>query len=204
MSDDRQPASLSVLQDWVTALPLQQQAVLIMACRGPDGYPKYHPSKHVVRAARGCVLLAAYYGRPLRVGESADTFMDMSYVGHPEDEPWRAVVRQWAEVEDGLPLHFYQHAMQAANILRFQHPDSLVAGRWEQLYLHCCAYLHVPPESRAKFEARLNDWDRRAWGDDTHAPQVIAAAKADDLRVTAPVGDSPAECAEFVGGSRAG
>lgn len=177
-NEKREP--VRVLQSWIDHLPLQQQAVLLMACRGPDGYEKFHPCKDVVRALRGCVLMAAYYGRPLRIGEKADTYMDMGPIGGLENE-WTNVIRQWACVEDGLPIHFYQHMMQAANVLRFSHPEPLICGRWALFYYHCCDYLHVMPETEAGFRARLNDWGRKAWGDESHAPEVIAAAKNDDF-----------------------
>jgi hypothetical protein len=46
----------SVVRDWVAALSLMQQSVLLTAIRGPDGVPKYHPSKYIVRWYRRAVL----------------------------------------------------------------------------------------------------------------------------------------------------
>jgi hypothetical protein len=69
--------TLSVQPEWCRALPLQQQSVMLLAARGPDGVTKMHPCKGVVVAYRGCVLLAAKYGRELRFGERADSFMSL-------------------------------------------------------------------------------------------------------------------------------
>jgi hypothetical protein len=51
---------LSVVQSWVQALPLMQQTVLLTAIRGPDGSPKYGPTKMLVRWLRRCVLLGSF------------------------------------------------------------------------------------------------------------------------------------------------
>ena len=60
---------VSVLQDWLLDLPMQQQAVLLLACRGCDVVPKEHPSKPLVRLLRAYVMNAARVGRALRPGE---------------------------------------------------------------------------------------------------------------------------------------
>ena len=49
----------SVLQPWVTELPLMQQTVLLTAIRGPDGTPKYGNVKMLLRWYRRCVLFSA-------------------------------------------------------------------------------------------------------------------------------------------------
>jgi hypothetical protein len=38
--------------DWMDDLPMQQQSVVVLATRGPDGVAKHHPCKDVVRAYR--------------------------------------------------------------------------------------------------------------------------------------------------------
>lgn len=49
-----------VFQDWMLQLSMQQQSVLVLACRGPDGVGKFHPTKQVVARYRATVLKAAY------------------------------------------------------------------------------------------------------------------------------------------------
>lgn len=48
-----------VLQPWVGTLTLMQQTVLLTAIRGPDGVPKYGPTKMLLRWYRRCTLLSA-------------------------------------------------------------------------------------------------------------------------------------------------
>lgn len=49
----------SVLQPWVEDLTMMQQSVLLTTVRGPDGLPKYHCSKYLLRWYRRCILLSA-------------------------------------------------------------------------------------------------------------------------------------------------
>jgi len=44
-----------------------QQSVLLTAVRGPDGLPKYHSSKYLLRWYRRCILLSAMDGRVLEI-----------------------------------------------------------------------------------------------------------------------------------------
>ena len=50
---------MTVLQPWVSNLTLMQQTVLLTAIRGPDGVPKYGPTKMLLRWYRRCTLLSA-------------------------------------------------------------------------------------------------------------------------------------------------
>jgi hypothetical protein len=52
----------TLLPNWTGALSLQAQAVLVMALRGPDGFPKFHKSKDVLRRYRACLLRNAATG----------------------------------------------------------------------------------------------------------------------------------------------
>jgi hypothetical protein len=49
----------TVLQPWVNDLTFMQQTVLLTAVRGPDGVPKYGPTKMLLRWFRRCILLSA-------------------------------------------------------------------------------------------------------------------------------------------------
>lgn len=83
----------SVLQDWVQGLPMMQQTVLLTAVRGPDGLPKYHATKWVLRWYRRCILLSAMDGRvladPVEPNGGSFTGPSCTYK-HPDDE-----VRTW-------------------------------------------------------------------------------------------------------------
>ncbi len=39
--------SRSVFPEWMADLPMQQQSVMIIAVRGPDGVRKHHPCKAI-------------------------------------------------------------------------------------------------------------------------------------------------------------
>ena len=40
-----------VFPEWIFRLPMQQQSVLLLGSRGPDGVEKFHPCKDVTRAS---------------------------------------------------------------------------------------------------------------------------------------------------------
>jgi hypothetical protein len=65
----------SVQPPWCVELPLQQQSVLFLAGRGPDGLAKSHPCKAIHVAYRGTIFMAGKYGRMLEWGEKADSFL---------------------------------------------------------------------------------------------------------------------------------
>lgn len=161
--------SESVFPDWMATLPMQQQSVLVLAARGPDGVRKYHECKDVVRAYRATVLKAAYFGRSLAWGEGADGFMSMDVIA--DDLGWRnAVLRFFASVDE-LPHHYYLHLAHGAEILGYKHPDMRVRNAWRHFYEKCCDDMHVTPETEAEMERRLGDWGQAHW---CEAPNVQA------------------------------
>jgi len=164
----------SVLPDWMAELPLQQQSVLILATRGPDGVRKHHPCKHVVRALRACVLKAARYGRMLGPDEEGDTFMSTKPL--TSSFAWGDACDEFFNHVDELPHHYYLHLAHAAQILSIHYPQSYDALLWGDFYDRVCEDLHMAPESPEAMAARLNDWGRYAWDDE--APVVITGCVA--------------------------
>lgn len=147
---------MKLLPDWMEKLTLQQQAVLMLALRGPDGFAKHHPCKPLLRFYRALLIKDASLGRMLEDGEY-NSMMDM----RPMTEArWEHMLREFAEVEDSLPLHFYTHLMHAAQILAYKHPRVSVRYMWGEFYAQCCAYLHLPQESEVEMDKRLNDFGR--------------------------------------------
>jgi len=143
-------------------LTMQQQSVLVLACRGPDGIAKFHPTKQLVARYRATVLKAAYLGRPMRADEGDDTtFMTLMYLSNKIH--WDTMCREFFENVDSLPHHYYMHLMHGAQIAGYKHPDPLFSRRWSEFYLLCCHDLHLFPESEADMDKRLGDWDRRHW-----------------------------------------
>lgn len=152
--------NLSVIQEWVTdTLNYQQQTVLLMALRGPDGFPKRHTCKKALYFLRACVCKSAPHGRNMRADESLSAFMDYSPKDNARD--WGCIVEDFEACIDELPLHYFTHFMHAAQIMAYKHPDALVKSRWMYLYLACGKYLHMPVESVEALDKRLADFGRK-------------------------------------------
>lgn len=160
--------STSVQPEWARALRIQQQSVLFLAGRGPDGVAKVHPCKAVVIAYRATVFVAAKYGRSLRWGERADTFMSLDRFA--DDRCWDEDVRKFFEHHDELPKHYLAHLMHGAQILGYKHPEERFRNRWRDFYLALVDSLHLAPESEEQMDLRLGDWDRKFWKE-SHLPQ---------------------------------
>lgn len=151
----------SVQPDWCLSLPLQQQSVLLLAARGPDGIAKSHPCKDVQRAYRACVLIAAKYGRALNWGERADSFMSLDKF--QDEGEWAQVIADFFETADDLPHHFFMHLMHGAEILGYKHPDNRFRDRWLHFYIRCAKELHLYTETEEEMDVRLSDWQREHW-----------------------------------------
>jgi hypothetical protein len=149
---------------WVRHLTLQQQAVLALALRGPDGFPKFHPSKHILQYLRASIIKAAHLGRMLQPGEHIGSMMTLRGFDSPVfaggEMSWSIALREFKQVEDELPIHYYTHIMHAAQVLGYKHPLELFRQRWFSFYLSCCDYHHVPPEQEEDMDARLSDFGR--------------------------------------------
>jgi hypothetical protein len=159
--DKQYRQQVSVQPEWCRELPVQQQSVLFLAARGPDGIGKFHQCKHVQRAYRGTVLVAAYKGRELHWGEEGDTFMTLHRFG--DDEKWLLDLAEYFDHVDELPHHFVMHLMHGAEILGYQHPDYRFRDRWNAFYERCCHDMHVKSESLFELNQRLADGNRKEW-----------------------------------------
>ncbi len=151
-----------VFQDWLFDLTMQQQSVLVLACRGPDGIAKFHPTKLIVARYRATILKAAYLGRPMRVDEGDNTTF-MTLIGLSEDAAWMEMSKQFFEHIDEVQHHYYMHLMHGAQIAGYKHPHVLFRKRWHGFYLRSCHDLHVNPETEDQMDRRLSDWDQRFW-----------------------------------------
>lgn len=151
----------SVQPEWCRKLPLQQQSVLFLAARGPDGIDKTHPCKDVQRAYRGTVFRAGRYGRCLYWGERADSFMSLDLFG--QDLEWADIVKRFFLTVDSLPHHYLMHLLHGAQILGYKHPDEKFRKRWREFYERGVEDLHLHPETEEEMDARLADWERKEW-----------------------------------------
>jgi len=153
---------VSVFQDWIFDLSMQQQSVLVLPCRGPDGIAKFDPTKEIVTRYRATVLKAAYLGRPMMADEGDDTtFMTLRFFS--SDGVWVNIVKQYLDNIDSLPHHYSMHLMHGAQIAGYKHPHGLFRRRWNWFYLRACNDLHLYPETEAQMDKRLGDWDRKHW-----------------------------------------
>lgn len=154
--------NMQLLLPWLANLPLQQQAVLVMACRGFDGSVKHSAHKPLVRTLRAHVMLAAQYGRPWSLDDGFSSFMTLDYI--KDFESWRATVEAFMAEVDSYNTHALLHLVHAAQILGYKLPHLEYRKRWCDFYEYFCGeVLHSPPETCAFMDSRLNDWGQRDW-----------------------------------------
>lgn len=156
--------SVSVFQDWLLGLTMQQQSVLVLACRGPDGIAKFHPTKLITTRYRAAVLKQAYSGRAMHIddGVPGNTFMSLEQFSSKQH--WTTMVlKNFFNHVDELPHHYYMHLMHGAQILGYKHPESLFRSNWLQFYQTCCSDLHLNVETEEQMDTRLSDWNRAHW-----------------------------------------
>ncbi len=155
---------MNALQEWVTNLPIMQQSVLLCAIRGPDGMPKHHPCKPLLRWYRRCILISAFDKRPLLnpYERGGGSFTGPSYI-HDDYHDW-ATCKEMEEVVDNFlndrdeyNLHFFMHFVHAAEIIGYKHPDSTVAIWWNNLYVRMVHSLHLNIETKSEMDKRLGD-----------------------------------------------
>ena len=156
----------SVLQDWVFAIPLMQQTVLLAAIRGPDGLPKYGGVKMLLRWYRRCLLLSAMDGRVLDTpcGANGGSFTGPSFAH--DTEAWEGymdeVVSDYLKSLDGVPHHFQMHLLHAIEIVGYKHSDERIRVWWRRVYFRLVNEFHLPPETCEEMDARLGD-NRDGW-----------------------------------------
>lgn len=181
------PIMVSVQPLWCRYLTVQQQSVLLLATRGPDGAEKHHPCKDVQRAYRATVLVAAKYGRMIEYGEHVDNFMSLRSFGN--DIQWAAEVDNWFNNIDCIPHHFSMKLLHATEILGYMHPDERFRERWLAFYMRGVHELHLSPESELQLRMRLSDWRRADWPTVTimvsaDTSGFVEAIKENDQRIT--------------------
>lgn len=144
--------SQSVQPEWCTKLTLQQQSVLFLAARGPDGVEKFHPCKGIQKAYRACVLVPAKHSY-MNWGTVGDDFMDLSAFSNTS--VWAAQVKKFIDSLDSLPHHYLMHIMHGAQILGYKHPDERFRERWNTFYRKLCDNFHLNYESESEMDKRL-------------------------------------------------
>lgn len=142
----------SVLQDWVTNLPLRAQGTLLTAVRGCDDVPKL-PLDSTARQLTCSIRHTFMNPADVReVGIEPGAFFQEN---PPED---------WKASELGhYPQHWYSHVMHAAEIIGYCHPDFAVRIKWRTIYYKMAHSLHLNHETQEEMMLRLTE-DRIASG----------------------------------------
>lgn len=164
----------SVLQDWVTELPLMQQSVLLSAMRNADGVRKGHPQKGLVRWYRRCVVISAFDGRviynPWELGGGSYAGPSIPAVRKLTPDEWPGlmvpIVDAFIDARDEMNLHYFAHTMHAFQILGYKHPDDVIRRFWLHVYIRMVECLHLWPEDMEAMNLRLGDneagWQARS------------------------------------------
>jgi len=154
----------SVLQEWVQALPLMQQTVLLMAMRGPDGRSKLGAPNALLRWYRRCVLLSAFDGEvltdpyDLRGGHVTGPSLEVT-PGPPRNLmiAMEHHVVSYLKVLDAIPAQFQNDFRDAAMILGYRHPNVKISEFWRQFYRLLVQELNLMPETFEHMNKRLGD-----------------------------------------------
>lgn len=147
----------SVLQDWVTALPLRFQGTLLTSVRGCDDEPKtwtktgvaYSPGRRLTAFIRWCFMNPA---DPREVDSEEGAF----FMSAPPS-PFKP--SQFGH----LPQHWYSHAMHGLEVIAYHHPDDRVAAQAWNLYRAMVHNMHLNCELKDQQWTRLTE-DRVATG----------------------------------------
>ena len=86
---------MRLLAEWMDELTLQQQAVLVMACRGFDGTVKHSAHKPIVRTLRAHCLVAAKLGRLWKLKDGYSDFMTLDYI--QSNLHWNPIVQGFVD-----------------------------------------------------------------------------------------------------------
>lgn len=135
---------MSMLRNWVQALPLREQGVLLSGMRGCDLTPKVpldSPERQLVSYLRYVVCVPH--------DESEVGGAPGAYMQHDPPETW-------TPSEFGhYPQHWYAHIMHAFQVVGYRHPDQRTRDCAEVIYRRFVHSLHLRPESFDTMVARL-------------------------------------------------
>lgn len=161
----------SVLQEWTNYIPFMQQTVLLGIVRGPDGIPKYHPVKPVLRWYRRCLLLSALDGEVITnpYDGRGGSFTGPSFTAEASENPaeeWELYMvkpmNEFMQTMDEMPLHFWLHMMHAIEIMGYHHSNQRIRVWWREVYIRMVSAMHLYPEAKIDLNKRLGD-DRAGW-----------------------------------------
>lgn len=140
----------SVLQDWVTELPLREQGTLLTSVRGCDLEPKQwtatgfsdSPGRRITAWIRWCFMNPA---DPREV--------DIPGAFFQSKPPERFKPSEFGH----LPLHWYTHVMHSLEVIGYRHPDWETKDTAFRLYSQMAHGLHLPIETKPDMITRLSE-----------------------------------------------
>ena len=130
----------SILQDWITELPLKMQTVLCLGTRGTDTHQTTHV-KTITKWLRGLIYKPGDPDNP--------QFMEVAL---PD------LIQEKSPVAKELEFctqHYYSHLMHTLEIVGYHHPDLRIALRAQALYTGMVRLFHLWPESKEDLDKRL-------------------------------------------------
>jgi len=130
---------------------------LLSGVRAPDGLPKEHPLKMMVRWYRRCILFSAY----MRGTLLSDPYTDDhggSFTGPWDRElDFKGITQRILKSVDEVNVHYLMHFIHVTEILGYKHPDESIRAEWHQLYLDFADDLHLNPETEQQMDERLGE-----------------------------------------------
>ncbi len=138
----------SVLRDWVMELSLREQGSLICAARNCDLTPKF-PLEAPERMLTAAIRYAFMNPADEREVDSEPGCFMSSWIPSSHEFKVSALAH--------YPLHFVQKQMLACEVLAFRSPVDLERRKWMELYLKFCHGMHVKPESKDEYIARMTE-----------------------------------------------
>ena len=153
----------SVLQDWVTHLPLRAQGTLLTGMRSCDLAPK-NPA--CIDEAHGCSTgeesperaLAAFL-RFLTLNPADAREVGIAGAWFRSSPPF-----DWKPSQFGhYPLHWFSHIMHCFQICGEYHPEPRLRTYAADIYFRLVKSLHLNPETESQLIERLTE-DRIASG----------------------------------------
>lgn len=138
-----------------------QQSVLITSVRGPDGIPKNHVAKLMLRWLRRSFLKSAFDGKaidnPSTLGGGSFTGPSVSQDRGYWQNEMSCVLSDYLQHVDEIPHHFHLHLLHSAEILGYKHPDPSIRDWWNQAYHRMVNDMHLQPETEERMDYRLGD-----------------------------------------------
>jgi hypothetical protein len=141
---------VSVLQSWVTELPLREQGTLLTAVRGCDDEPKSWTSRGVAESVgrritafvRWCFMNPA---DPREVDVPGAFFQSIPPSSFKPSEFGH------------LPQHWYSHIMHGLEVIAYRHPDETVRIQAHGLYRQMVHNMHLNIETPEQYVERLSE-----------------------------------------------